>query len=211
MRLGLLGGTFDPIHRGHLQVACRAVAGGLDRVILIPARRPPHKERPDIADPFHRFALAALATVGQKHIHVSAFELMRAGPSFTIDTARHFLKATRDVTLIMGTDSLVELESWREGRRLVDLVHVVAYPRRPFLADRLSSELPDWVRVRLSSEPAGRAGSITLLEAVPDDTSSTIIRERIRKGLSIQELVPAAVEEYIVKNALYAPHEEHAD
>ena len=196
MKLGLLGGTFDPIHRGHVEVAVAALATGLDRVVFVPARKSPHKDRNDIIDPFHRFALAALATAGQEKIGVSSFEVLREGPSYTIDTVRHFTAAGNGVTLVMGTDSLAEVETWRQGHELLDTVDVIAYPRRPFVGPHLQNRLPSWVTDRV-----GR--SIKVLEAEPADVSSTEIRQRLAAGQSIRDLVPEQVEEYILKNSLY--------
>src|SRR5688572_19796885 len=149
MNLGLMGGTFDPVHRGHLRVAEAALRRGLDRVDFVPARRPPHKQRPDMTGPFHRFAMAALATSGRPGLGVSAYEISRDVPSYTIETVRHFSDQGHAVTLIMGSDSLADIETWRECRELLDLARVLVYPRRPALPGSLEDRLPDWVRARM--------------------------------------------------------------
>jgi nicotinate-nucleotide adenylyltransferase len=197
LRLGLMGGTFDPVHNGHLQVARAAAPYGLDRVALVPARRPPHKDRDDMADPYHRFAMAALAAAGDDRICVSSHEVARDGPSYTIDTVRHFAGRGHDVTLILGSDSLAELETWRECRALLDLARLLVYPRRPYLGDPLESRLPGWIRDRRS------AGAILWLDGEPVETSSTQVRALLRAGGSAQALVPQPVERYILKHRLY--------
>lgn len=215
MRLGLLGGTFDPIHSGHVLVARAALECSLDLVVFVPVRRPPHKDRPDILDPFHRFAMVALACAGERTLTVSPVEVARPGPSFTIDTVRYFASAGHQVTLIMGTDSLAEIESWRESRDLLDLADVIAYPRRPELGDRLAGALPAWIASRLVDSPeacneaalAGRR-SVLCLDRKPDDTSSTEIRSLLRSDRPVTGLLPKATEEYIRKQGLYKESKE---
>jgi nicotinate-nucleotide adenylyltransferase len=201
MRLALMGGTFDPIHRGHLQVARAALSASreIDRVDFIPARQAPHKMRGPVAGPFDRFAMAALATAGDLRLGVSDFELTREHPSWTIETVRHVTAQGHDVTLIMGSDSLADFESWRESRELLERARVLVYPRRPAIGETLASRLPAWIRDLMAPpDPA-----ITLLEEVPDDVSSSDIRSRLRAGESITGLTPSTVEEYIRKHQLY--------
>ncbi len=210
MKIGLLGGTFDPIHIGHLLVARAALECSLDRVVFVPVRRPPHKDRSDILDPFHRFAMVALACAGERDLAVSPFEVARPGPSFTIDTARYFVTAGHQVTLIMGTDSLAEIDGWRQSRDLLDLADVIAYPRRPEVGERLTRTLPDWIAARLVRSPeareeAARGGrrSVLCLDGTPEDTSSTRIRDLLRSDRPVTGLLPPGTEEYIRKQDLY--------
>lgn len=204
MRLGLLGGTFDPVHLGHMGVARAAAASGLDAVTLVPARHPPHKEREDIAGPFHRYAMTALATAGEPRLRVSAFEVSRDAPSYTIDTARHFSGKGHEVSLIMGSDSLAELTSWRECHELLQLCRVTVYPRRPLHRREVEERLPAWITEH------GRAGRIRWLESQPVDVSSTEIRRRLRSGEAVTGLLPDPVAEYIMKHRLYLDGEEGA-
>lgn len=203
MRLGLMGGTFDPVHRGHQRVAAAALECGLDRVLLVPTRRPPHKEARDISDSYHRFAMAALATAGRDRIGVSAWEVTRDAPSYTIDTVRHFSSAGHEVILIVGTDSLAELETWRDARALIEESGVAAYPRRPLTPDRLEEALPGWIRQKISAEATAGRGRVTMLKGEPDDTSATGIRGMIRGSRPVTGLLDPAVEEYILKQGLY--------
>jgi len=203
MRIGLLGGTFDPIHRGHVAVARAARRLGLERVVLVPARRPPHKDGRLIASPFHRFALAALAAAGEEGLTVSPYEVSRAEPSYTVLTVRHFIDMGHSVTLVMGTDSLAEIETWRECDEILERSGILAYPRLPWVGADLASLLPAAVGRRVSGDAHGAPGTVGIMQGTPEDVSSTLIRERIERGLSIGDLVPAAVEEYITKNELY--------
>jgi len=202
--VGLLGGTFDPIHTGHIRVARAALAAGLSRVVLVPARQAPHKSGLSTTDPFHRFALAALAAVGETSVGVSSYEVLREEPSYTINTVRYFRDRGAQVALIMGTDSLVEVETWRDCRELLDTAAILAYPRRPFLGDTVAPKLPDWIRGRLAADGAGRPGTVQILAGPPDDVSSTLIRDRIRRSEPLDGLLTPAVEEYVRKNGLYA-------
>jgi len=191
-----MGGTFDPIHRAHLKVARAAVRHGLDFVLFVPAHQPPHKSRPDITDPFHRYAMAALATQGEPRLGVSPFEVARRGTSYTIDTVRHFGASGDEITLIMGTDSLVEIDTWRDCRELLERARIIAYPRRPDVGPDLAGRLPEWVRSKLGDE-------ITCLEGLPDETSSTTLRRLLAGRGDVSDLVPEPVAEYIHKHDLY--------
>ena len=193
-----MGGSFDPVHNAHLMVARAAAGMGLDRVMLAPARQPPHKNRPDMADPYHRFAMTALATAREKTLCVSSIELCREGPSYTIDTVRQLERAGHHVVLIMGSDSLAEIETWRDCHDLLDLASVIVYPREPLIGPRLQEELPDWVRAK------HEAGSITVLDQKPDTVSSTAVRALIRSQGTAPGLIPESVERYIIKHRIYA-------
>ena len=193
-----MGGSFDPVHNGHLKVARAAARLGLDLVVLAPARQPPHKNRPDMAHPFHRFAMTALATADDANLCVSPIELYREGPSYTIDTVRHFRRAGHDVVLIMGSDSLAELETWRDCHDLLELASIMVYPREPFVGELLEEKLPGWIRAKRD------AGVIVEVGREHDATSSTSVRELLRAEGSATGLIPAAVERYIIKHRIYA-------
>lgn len=193
-----MGGSFDPVHNAHLKVARAAADRGLDQVVLAPARRPPHKNRPDMADPFHRFAMTALATAEDATLCVTPIELYREGPSYTIDTVKHFKKAGHQVVLIMGSDSLAEIETWRDCHELLDLASVMVYPRLPLVGDHYEGKLPEWIRAKRD------AGLIVDLEHEPDTTSSTAVRALLRSRGTAPGLIPESVERYIIKHRIYA-------
>jgi len=193
-----MGGTFDPIHNGHISVARAAASCEVDKVVLVPVRHPPHKSREDIVDPYHRYAMAALAVSGARDLTVSPYEVAREGSSYTIDTVRHFVSAGHDVALVMGSDSLAELPTWRECHELLERARAIVYPRRPLLLPQLRERLPDWIASKWDS------GWITLLELPPIDTSSSEIRAMLRAGRSVDGLVPPAAAAYIAGQGLYA-------
>lgn len=213
-RIALFGGTFDPIHAGHLRSA-RLVGRrlGLDRVFFIPSSLPPHKARPDMAPAADRLRMVRLAVAGRKGWTASPIEIRAGGTSWSIRTIgamrRRFPRAR--LFFITGADAFREIETWREWRRVLrscifvvttrpgaDLAASVRGLDRPF-ADEVLALGPG----RAVREADLRPGRILLLpiEALP--VSSTAIREKARRGEPLQGLVPGAVEEYIRDRNLY--------
>ncbi len=154
--------------------------------------------------------MVALASSGEAGMSLSPWEVSRQGPSYTIDTVRRFVSAGHDVTLVMGTDSLVELETWRECRALLDLAGVIAYPRRPVLSEDVPHRVSEWIRPLMvaSKEPLAGAGTIFCMEEEADDVSSSRIRDLLRAGRPVRGLIPPAAEEYIRKHGLYTGERE---
>jgi nicotinate-nucleotide adenylyltransferase len=193
-RLGLLGGTFDPIHVAHLFMGAIA-ADDLDlaKVLLMPAGIPPHKRGGHITAHEHRLAMVHAAVDGDPLFEVSDLEMRRNAPSYTIETVRELLEirgAETELFLIMGSDSLLELHTWKDHSELLSLVRLAVYPRPGF--DPGSIDVIPRDRVNLLS-----TGGLDFR------LSSTTIRERAAAGRSIRFLVPHAVEKYIVDNDLY--------
>ena len=199
MKIGILGGTFDPPHNGHLAIADAAMEKlGLNRVIFIPSHRTPLKNRPDISATGHRWKMLEAAIEGKPGFEVSDIELYRPGPSYTIDTLNILkagLKSHGDLYFIMGWDSLNELPRWKQATELVKLCTIVAFTRP-------NSSKPDMKK--LEKAIPGLEGHCILLDIPPVDISSTEIRDRIGQGKSIKRLVPPAVEKYIRENRLYS-------
>ncbi len=201
LRIGLYGGSFDPIHHGHLIVA-RAVAEQLelDRVIFLPSARPPHKDGDNLAPTAHRAALVKLAIAGEPRFEFSDYDLTRGGPSYTIDTVQHFRKVLGDQVVlhwIIGTDSLAELTTWHRIDALIEACRVVTAARGGVESvewDALASALSE---KQVADLKAG------VLETPVIDISATDIRARIGTGRSIRFLVPGAVRAYIEEHALY--------
>ena len=190
MKLGLLGGMFDPIHLGHLRAAeIVRESLGLDEVVFVPAGVPPHRGRPAAAG-LDRYAMVALATSTQRAFLPSDVELAREGPSYTVETvaqlrARH---PQAEVFLIVGSDNLPMIAEWREPERLLEMC-TVAVVERPGSAPAPAGKVPP-ARLR-------RVEGTTLPIASRD------LRERIRAGRSVRHLVPDGVADYIEKRGLY--------
>jgi len=212
-RIGILGGTLDPVHLGHIEAALAArEALRLDRVILVPAHVPPHRSRPQTS-PFHRFAMAALAANGVEGLCVSDIELLSSEPSYTADTLVR-LQAGEGVAasqffFIIGADAFAEIETWSRYPAVLDLANFVVVSRPGLSVSALRQRLP-LLRDRMRL-PIGRAGSlgineatvIFLVDAPTPDVSSTEIRRRIAAGQSVAGLVTPAVEHHIRQHALY--------
>jgi nicotinate-nucleotide adenylyltransferase len=211
-RIGILGGTFDPIHLGHVEaaeVARRACA--LDRVLILPSLAPPHRSERTYASAYHRFAMAALAASGRKGLVTSDLELRSTGPSYTVSTLQRFLdRGFEPVQLffVTGSDAFAEIATWYGYPRLLDLSHFVVISRHGTALDALPGQLPDLAPrmhrgTRVSPTEAGP--SIFLVGASTPDVSSTEIRRRCGAGQSVEGLVPHSVAEYISKHRLYGP------
>jgi nicotinate-nucleotide adenylyltransferase len=212
MRVGLLGGSFNPIHLGHLRSAEEVrEALGLDLVYFVPAASPPHKPDGDLAPAEHRLAMVRLATKGNRHFMVSDVEVRRAGRSYTIDTVRYFLSTLRapsTLFLLMGADAFAELDTWRDCDELVRLTSIVVHSRQA-AADggppRLSlAALKRFGYIQEDDHyvhPSGQTLSFVATTILP--ISATIIREKLRRRLSVRYLTPGDVLDYIERHGLY--------
>lgn len=220
MRIGLFGGTFNPVHLGHLRAAVEVREGfGLDEIFLIPAALPPHKESGELADSADRLHMLNLALGADSGLKVSDVELNRSGPSYTIDTVHHFkktLSAETRLYLIMGLDAFLEIDTWKSYRELLIQIPLIVI-NRPKAGDRMSGVpwkvMDDYISARLSadysylaSRPAYLARGqkpIYVFEVTALDISSTVIRRQISKGRSINYLVSQKVAEYIRTKGIY--------
>ena len=195
--LGILGGTFDPIHMGHLRMAEHVFQRmELESIVFIPAYVPPHKLGQDFAPAQDRYTMTELAVADNPHFTVSDMELKRTGVSYTIDTIRQLHKqyADRELNFIIGADSVAQLHTWHNIEEILELTRFVAV-WRPGYEDAME-EL-----VRHLGEQAKEI--VLLLDKPVYDISSTEIRTRIRQGLGLAGLVPPAVERYIYEHGLY--------
>jgi len=200
-RVGILGGTFDPIHVAHVAVAHAARRElGLDEVLVIPARQPPHKLGVAMAPALDRLAMVELALAGEEGLRASRIEIDREGPSWTIDTVTSLLEAAQaadrelDLTMILSADAFAGLPTWHDPERLLRLVRVAVAPR-PGTAPPSAEALPAQLRA------AGPG--ITILSGPNLDVSATEIRRRVAAGESIDGLVAPAVARYIEAHHLY--------
>src|SRR6478736_5271694 len=206
MTTGVLGGTFDPIHLGHLAAADAAQqALSLDAMLLIPSRIAPHRADPASASAGDRFAMAQLAIEGRPRWAASRIEIERDGPSYTFDTLVELRKAPSQFFFIIGTDAFSEIATWSRYPAVLDLANFVVVSRPGFTLDSLQKRLPDLAdrmttpdRFHLSAKTR-----IILLEAPTPDISSTDIRRRVRSHESIAGLVPETVAGYIRTHRLY--------
>ena len=213
------GGTFDPVHNGHLAIA-RAVRDDLDaQVRLLPAADPPHKQSTH-ADADDRARMLDLAVEGEPGLTVDRRELSRDGPSYSVDTLREVRAALgplAPVAWLIGSDSLVQLHSWQRWRELFDQAHVlvVERPGSSVDVDALAGSAPEvlaeiqprWRPARhLKASPAGGFAVLTLAQMRPE--SSTQLRARIAAGASWQEWLPATVAAFIRRRRLYVPRSD---
>ncbi len=197
MKLGVFGGTFDPIHVGHLIIAEKVTMRlGLDKVIFIPAGRPYFKAGQEITEAEHRLAMVRLAVESNNRFEVSDAEVTRPGPTFTADTLRDLRRALGvEMYLILGLDSLKELAQWRRPAEILQLATLVGVPRTgagDFDPETLDSIFP------------GASKRIVVLDGPLIDVSGTEIRRRAPRGEPIRDLVPEPVEAYIREHGLYA-------
>ncbi len=197
MKVGILGGTFNPPHLGHLVCAQEAHRElGLDRVLMIPARIPPHKPVEHEPGAAHRLELCRLAVAGDDRFEVSALEVSREGPSYTVDTLQELTAndPQSELFMILGGDIAAGLPGWREPARVLELATVAIAKRRGTArssVDAALESLPGGERARFFSMP--RIG-----------VSSTLVRRRVRSGQPIRYLVPDEVAGYIARHRLYA-------
>ena len=210
-RIGILGGTFDPIHRGHLDVAHAARdALKLDEVWIVPVNVPPHRTQP-IASSFHRFAMIALACAAQPAaawLRACDLELTQEGPSYTTLTLRRVNESSggrSQVFFLTGADAFADIATWRDYPAILDLAHfvVVSRPGWPVAALRerlpeLAPRMGDVLWGPIPAEPA-----ILLVETRTADVSSTDVRQRLASGRSLEGRVPAAVEDHALRHGLY--------
>lgn len=215
MRLGLLGGTFDPVHFGHLLMAESArEQSRLDQVLFVPAAVPPHKQSWHVSEAAQRIEMLELAIGGNEAFAVSRIEIDRGGVSFTVDTLAELRRQQpeSELFLILGADSLVDLPSWREPRKIAELATIVACGRPGIELEltALAGHLP-----AESIEAIGRHRVEMPLIGI----SSREIRRRVAAGSSIRYQTPRAVEKYIESHGLYrdsrpaeaTPHRPHGE
>lgn len=200
-RVGILGGTFDPVHYGHLVIAEQVRdALSLDRVLFVPARIPPHKQDEEIAPAADRAAMVELAIAGNPAFAMSEIELERDGPSYTADTLEALAGeaarggVARDFFFILSSEALAGLYAWHDADRILSLCRLAVVPRP-------GTPLP--TGRELAARFGDRADRIVAVESMPVANSASNVRDRAEAGRSIRYLVPPAVEAYIREHRLY--------
>ncbi len=198
MNLGVLGGTFDPIHNGHLIVAEEARTWlNLAGVLFVPTGQPWLKAESPISAAEHRLQMVRLAIADKPHFKLSTVEIERPGPSYMVDTIAELqsrLEAEDKLFLILGWDSLAELPQWQEPSQLITMCHLVAVSRPDFPRPNLK---------KLEADIPGLSQRVMMMDKVMIDVSASAIRDRVVRGLSVRHLVPQPVNEYIKQHKLY--------
>jgi nicotinate-nucleotide adenylyltransferase len=193
--VAIMGGTFDPIHLGHLLAAEEAwLRFTLDRVVFVPNREPPHKHDYSVSAVEHRFAMVTLATASNPHFEVSRLEIDRPGPSYTADTMRHFrerLGAEARLYFITGADAMMETVAWHQPEEIARVCEFIAVTRPGYDLGKLP---PAWL---------GPQARVHTLPIPGLDISSTELRRRAAAGESLRYLVPPCVARYVEVNRLY--------
>jgi len=199
MNIGVMGGTFDPIHKGHLIVAEEIRAQlNLTEILFVPAGQPWLKANSPITVAEHRIQMVRLAIAAEPYFKLSTMEIERAGPSYTVDTIAELegqLGVEDKLFFILGWENLAELPQWYEPSRLIKMCYLVAVPRVGYPAPDLKS---------LEADIPGLSQSVILLDTPQIDISASAIRNRVAQGLPISHLVPEPVERYIREHGLYA-------
>ncbi len=213
MRWGLLGGTFDPIHFGHLRAAEEMLQiFDLNRIIFIPSSRPPHKQEADVASFYHREQMVRLAIEGNVSFSFSDVENQRAGKSYSVETVEYILNKymeNLDLYFILGQDAFQYITTWKDWSKLLLLCNFCVMTRPGYKQDSLEGALPADFASRFAYDektdaykgPTGHAiyfRHVTFL-----DISASRIREMVNTGQSVRYLLPEGVRHYIAKNSLY--------
>lgn len=202
MKVGVLGGTFDPVHKGHLAIARETrMQLKLDQVIFMPAGQPWMKKNMPVSPAEHRLNMLKLAIRGNHFFKLSTIEMEHPGPSYAADSIaklRSQLGAEDEVYFIMGWDSLAWLPVWREPERLISMCKIAAVPRPDYNKPDLKT---------MENKIRGLSQRVVMLDKPQIAISATEIRERVRQGLPIAHLVPKAVERYIREKGLYSDSE----
>lgn len=213
MKWGLLGGTFDPVHLGHLRCSEEILElFDLDKIILIPASRQPLKAEKSVTPFVHRKEMVRLSIEGNASLSLSEMENEREGKSYSVDTVSHFLKNYKEITdlyFIVGQDAFQEIQLWKDWKRLLSLCNFVVMTRPGYetrgLADLFPPDFASQFRYNMSLDGyEGPTGHFVFFRRLTFlDISSTDIRERVQRGASILYLVPDTVSDYIKKTSLY--------
>lgn len=199
IRIGIMGGTFDPVHYGHLVTAEGARCQfALDHVLFLPSGKPPHKSLKKVSSPEHRYMMTVLATLTNPHFEVSRIDIDREGMSYTIDTLmimREQYGPRAELFFITGADAVFEIMNWKDADKLLKISHFIGATRPGFSLEELPVETQLWVDKH--------EDRFHVLKVPAMAISSTNIRERVKNGHSIRYLVPEPVEHYILRNRLY--------
>jgi len=215
MRIGIVGGTFNPFHSGHLETALEIkTIASLDRIIFIPCHTPPHKDDGEIIHPLHRYTMTVLGTIKYKNVFTSPLEVEKGGISYTYETIEA-LKASADPDtewfFITGIESFEKITTWKRWEELIDQIDFIVNSRAGYKIRDMFIHIPEKVAHRcvyvkgknqVQRDETGKH-KVFVVETEPIDVSGSMIREKIKNGESIKGLLPPNVEKYININRLY--------
>lgn len=208
MRIGIFGGTFNPVHYGHLRAAedIRKEAF-LEKIIFVPSHIPPHKELADSTPSEKRLEVVRLAISSNPHFEVSSFEVDAKGTSYSIKTIEHFASMYKTVPyFILGQDAFNDIMSWFDAKRLFSVVHFIVMSRPGAKKSVLEAIMGEFAKTFIPN-PEGYTSmsgrDIIFIDVAPNDISSSVIRELIKEGRPVTGLVPPAVEKYIYEERMY--------
>lgn len=201
-KIGIMGGTFDPIHYGHLVIANEVLFKfNLEKIIFVPTGNPPHKRSAALADAYHRYMMTQFATMTHASFDVSNIEVEKDGIAYTVDTIRELKKQYKDTKMffITGTDAVLDLPNWKDPEEILNLCTFIAVNRPGYVTDTLDDKLDKLMK--------NYNGEILSIKAPQLKISSTDIRNRIEEGRPTKYLLPETVEQYILKKGLYKKYE----
>lgn len=212
-RVAVLGGSFNPIHYGHLLLADEVLELlGLDRLLFVPAAAPPHKPAAQLASAADRFEMVRLAIAGQPRFAVSDLELRRSGPSYTVDTLQELAAGGDALSLVIGSETFLDLLTWREPRRVASLARLVVIPRAGSAFDPEGAAAQKVLR-EIGGTPGGFVhagagaalppGGVVIVHATSLPLSASELRRRVREGRSLAFRLPPAVIDYVGAHGLY--------
>ncbi|MBS3786802.1 nicotinate-nucleotide adenylyltransferase [Candidatus Bipolaricaulota bacterium] len=197
-RVGLFGGTFDPLHNAHLEVARQSLAQtNLGKVILIPSKHPPHKSVKGMTEAEVRYEMVKRAIERRENLEVSPVEINREGPSYTIDTLKAMKEIYDKIAFIVGADNLINIDTWKDPERLLDSCPFIVAPRGGILKGDFEKNIFEGKDLRF-------------LDMSEISLSSTEVRERIMEGQPVDGMVPEEIRDFIQKEALYRVVSEEA-
>jgi nicotinate-nucleotide adenylyltransferase len=204
MKTGIMGGTFNPIHQGHIEMMNKAAEeAGLEYIMLIPTGDPPHKVKSEIISKYDRYEMCLLAASELDNVFVSSIEIERPGTTYTIDTLKELEKrygGMDELYFIIGADTIMNLQSWKNFDQVAKRCSFIAFSRDEFDVKAIETEI---------EQLAQRYGArINLLKSRVMEVSSSQIREKVQGGESITGMVPKSVELYIKRNKIYRGAEE---
>ncbi|HEY5501025.1 MAG TPA: nicotinate-nucleotide adenylyltransferase [Candidatus Humimicrobiaceae bacterium] len=202
LKIGIMGGTFNPVHHGHLVAAGEALSQfNLNRVIFIPSGDPPHKNSSEERIAEHRYLMTVIATSANNNFFVSRIEIDRKGKSYTVDTVRELRKIygeSTDLYFITGADAILEILTWKKTAEIMELCSFIAATRPGYNISRIQD-----LKERLFKKTKNNTEKIFVMEVPALAISSTDIRQRVREKRPIDYLVPEGVSNYILKHGLY--------